>query len=72
MESIIYNDDCFNKFKDIPDKSVQLVVVDLPYNCSALKWDCAIDLDKMWIELKRIGRENCKFIFFVILNLVIH
>ena len=64
MQSVIYNDDCFNKFASIPDKSVQLVCVDLPYNCTALKWDCAIDLNKMWIELKRIGRENCKYLFF--------
>jgi site-specific DNA-methyltransferase (adenine-specific) len=64
MESVIYNDDCFNKFASIPDKSVQLVLVDLPYNCTALKWDCAIDLEKMWIELKRIGRENCQYVFF--------
>jgi site-specific DNA-methyltransferase (adenine-specific) len=64
MESVIYNDDCFNKFASIPDKSVQLVVADLPYSQTALKWDCAIDLNKMWIELKRIGRENCKYVFF--------
>ena len=44
MESIIYNDDCFNKFASIPDKSVQLVCVDLPYEQTPLKWDCAIDL----------------------------
>jgi len=64
MESIIYNDDCFNKFASIPDKSVQLVCVDLPYNQTACKWDSLIDLDKMWIELKRIGRENCQYVFF--------
>jgi len=64
MESVIYNDDCFNKFASISDKSVQLVLVDLPYNCTPLKWDCAIDLDNMWVELKRIGRENCKYVFF--------
>jgi len=64
MESVIYNDDCFNKFASIPDKSVQLVVVDLPYGQTACKWDSLIDLEKMWIELKRIGRENCKFVFF--------
>ena len=64
MESVIYNDDCFNKFSSIPDKSVQLVVVDLPYGQTACKWDSCIDLNKMWIELKRIGRENCKYVFF--------
>lgn len=64
MESIIYNDDCFNKFANIPNKSVQLVLVDLPYEQTACKWDYSIDLQKMWIELKRIGRENCKYVFF--------
>ena len=49
MESVIYNDDCFNIFSKIPDKSVQLVCVDLPYNQTACKWDCAIDLNKMWV-----------------------
>jgi site-specific DNA-methyltransferase (adenine-specific) len=68
MESIIYNDDCFNKFASIPDKSVQLVLVDLPYGQTACKWDSLIDLDKMWIELKRIGRENCQYIFFCTTN----
>ena len=64
MQSVIYNDDCFNKFASIPDKSVQLVCVDLPYGQTACKWDTCIDLDKMWIELKRIGKDNCKFVFF--------
>ena len=63
MESIIYNDDCFNKFKDIPDKSVQLVCVDLPYGQTECKWDSCIDLDKMWVELKRIGKNNCQYVF---------
>ena len=64
MQSVIYNYDCFNKFSSIPDKSVQLVVVDLPYGQTACKWDSCIDLNKMWIELKRIGRDNCKYVFF--------
>ena len=64
MESIIYNDDCFDRFKHIPDRSVQLVCVDLPYGQTALDWDCPIDLDQMWIELKRIGTANCQYIFF--------
>ena len=63
MESIIYNDDCFNKFASIPDKSVQLVCVDLPYGQTDCKWDSIIDLDKMWVELKRIGKDNCQYVF---------
>ena len=61
MENVIINDDCFNVFSKIPNKSVQLVCVDLPYGQTACMWDCLIDLDKMWVQLKRIGRENCKY-----------
>jgi len=65
MESVIYNEDCFNKFASIPDKSVQLVCVDLPYNQTDCKWDKEIiDLEKMWIELKRILKPNGQAVFF--------
>ena len=65
MESLIYYDDCFNKFKDIPDKSVQLVCVDLPYNQIACDFDKEIiDLEKMWVELKRILKPNGQALFF--------
>ena len=64
MENIILNDDCFNVFSKIPNKSVQLVCVDLPYGQTHCEWDCLIDLDKMWVELKRIGKDNCQFVFF--------
>jgi len=64
MENIILNDDCFNVFSKIPNKSVQLVCVDLPFAQTACFWDCVIDLNKMWIELKRIGKDNCQYVFF--------
>ena len=64
MENIILNDDCFNVFSKIPNKSVQLVCVDLPYGQTTCVWDSLIDLDKMWVELKRIGKDNCQFVFF--------
>ena len=64
MENIIFNEDCFDRFKHIPDRSIQLVCVDLPYGQTACKWDCPIDLSTMWIELKRIGKENCQYVFF--------
>jgi len=60
----VYNDDCFNVLKNIPDKSVSLVLVDPPYGNTQLVWDKKIDLEKMWIELKRIGKSNCNYVFF--------
>ena len=62
--NIIYNDDCFNIFSTIADKSINLVCVDLPYGQTSCGWDSIIDLNKMWIELKRIGKDNCQYVFF--------
>jgi DNA modification methylase len=60
----IHNDDCFNIFPKIKDKTVDLVCVDLPYGQTSCKWDTCIDLEKMWSELKRIGKKNCVYVFF--------
>ena len=60
----IYNDDCFNIFPKIKRKSIDLILVDLPYGQTNCKWDIPIDLDKMWIELKKICKKNCMYCFF--------
>ena len=60
----LYNDNCFNILPTLKEKSVDLVLVDLPYGQTACKWDTCLDLNKMWEQLKRIGKENTAFIFF--------
>jgi DNA modification methylase len=60
----LFNEDCFNILPEIKEKTVDLVVVDLPYGQIACKWDCLIDLDKMWVELKRCCKRNCVYVFF--------
>jgi site-specific DNA-methyltransferase (adenine-specific) len=60
----LHNDNCFNILPTLKDKSIDLVLVDLPYGQTACKWDVCIDLNKMWEQLKRIGKENSAFIFF--------
>jgi len=40
--------------KEIPDKSIDLVLTDPPYGTTHLKWDKVIDLDLMWTQLKRV------------------
>ena len=66
----LYNDDCFNVFPKIKDKSVDLFVLDLPYankkfgNCTACKWDTPIDLKQMWKEIKRIMKPNATIVHF--------
>jgi len=61
----LYNDDCFNIFPQIEQKSVNLFVLDLPYNQTACKWDQdIIPLDKMWEAIKRIMKPNGIIIHF--------
>ena len=66
----LYNDDCFNVFPKIKDKTIDLFVLDLPYankdfgKCTSCKWDNTIDLDKMWIEIKRIMKPNAVILFY--------
>jgi site-specific DNA-methyltransferase (adenine-specific) len=60
----LHNNDCFNILPTLNDKSVDLVLVDLPYGQTTNKWDICIDLEKMWEQLKRIGKEKTAFIFF--------
>jgi len=54
----LYNDDCFNVFPLIPDKSVDAIICDLPYGTTACKWDSILPIDKLWIEYKRIIKDN--------------
>ena len=60
----IYNNDCFDVFPLIENKSVDLVLVDLPYGQTSCFWDIKINLVDMWKELKRISKDNCQFVFF--------
>jgi site-specific DNA-methyltransferase (adenine-specific) len=46
--------DCLELMKDIPDKSIDMILADLPYGTTEAKWDCIIPMDALWNEYKRI------------------
>lgn len=50
----IYNEDCLIGMKRIPDKSVDVVICDLPYGNTWAKWDVLIDSNLLWKEYNRI------------------
>ena len=56
--------DCLEVMKNIEDKSVDLVLCDLPYGVMDAEWDKIIDFEKLWTEYKRIVKENGIFILF--------
>ena len=48
----------------IPDKSVQLILADLPYGTTANKWDSVLDLNKLWGEYERILTPKGNIVLF--------
>jgi len=61
----LFNADCFDILPEIKDESVNLFLLDLPYNQTACKWDKdIIDLEKMWTEIKRIMKPDGIIVMF--------
>ena len=54
----IYNEDCLVGMKDIPDKSVDMILCDLPYGTTACKWDTIIPFEPLWEQYERIIKDN--------------
>lgn len=50
----IYQGDCLEKMRKIEDRSVDLILCDLPYGTTQNKWDSVIPLKKLWKEYERI------------------
>lgn len=50
--------DCLEIMKLIPDKSVDMILCDLPYGTTQNKWDSVIDLQILWLEYERIIKDN--------------
>ena len=56
--------DCLELMKDIPDKSIDMILCDLPYGTTACKWDIVIPFDKLWEQYNRIIKENGAIVLF--------
>ena len=50
--------DCLDGMKLIPDKSVDMILCDLPYGTTQNNWDSIIPLEKLWDQYKRITKQN--------------
>lgn len=54
----IYNEDCLVGMERIPDKSVDMILCDLPYGTTRNKWDSVLPLDELWAHYERIIKDN--------------
>lgn len=50
--------------KTIPDKSVDLILCDLPYGTTACKWDEIIPFDPLWEQYRRVIRMDGAIVLF--------
>lgn len=54
----VIHGDCIEVMKDIPDKSIDMILCDLPYGTTACKWDTIIPFEPLWEQYKRIVKDN--------------
>lgn len=65
MINNVIQGDTIAKMKEIPDNSVDLLLVDLPYGTTQNKWDSVIPLPDLWEQYHRVVKENGAMIFTV-------
>ena len=56
--------DCLELMKEIPDKSIDMILCDLPYGTTRNKWDSVIPLNKLWKQYERIIKDNGAIVLF--------
>ena len=64
MINMIFNEDCLEWMKRIPDQSIDCIITDPPYWTTACKWDSVIPFEPMWGQLKRIIKPNWAIVLF--------
>ncbi len=61
--------DCLDLLKTVPSNSIDLILTDLPYGVlnkgnPTTKWDCPIDMGRLWTEYLRVAKERAPIILF--------
>ena len=60
----LYNGDCLEVMKQIPDGSVDMVLCDLPYGTTQNKWDAVIPFDLLWEQYNRVAKDTAPIVLF--------
>ena len=56
--------DCLELMKDIPDKSIDMILCDLPYGTTNCKWDNIIPFKPLWEQYNKIIKDNGAIVLF--------
>ncbi len=60
----LMNGDCLQVMKDIEDKSVDLILCDLPYGTTKCKWDVVIPFELLWEQYERVIKDTGAIVLF--------
>lgn len=64
MDFGYYNMDCLQGMKKIDDKSIDMILCDLPYGTTKCSWDIVIPFDTLWEQYERIIKDNGAIVLF--------
>ena len=60
----LYQGDCLELMKNIPDHSVDMILCDLPYGITNNNWDKPLSFEKLWEQYHRVTKENAAIVLF--------
>ena len=60
----LVNADCLEAMKYIADKSIDMILCDLPYGTTKLKWDIVIPFEPLWEQYERVIKDNGAIVLF--------
>jgi len=55
---------CLELMKEIPNKSIDMILCDLPYNITSIYWDSLIPFDLLWKQYNRIIKDTGNIVLF--------
>lgn len=66
---VIYNEDCLIGMSKIPDKSIDMILCDLPYGVlnrqnEHAQWDNIIPFEPLWVQYRRVIKDNGAIVLF--------
>ena len=60
----IIHGDCLEVMKEIPSRSIDMILCDLPYGTTACKWDIVIPFEPLWEQYERVIKDNGAIVLF--------
>ena len=64
MSYQLFNEDCLQGMKRIPDGFVDCILTDLPYGITDCAFDVRIPFAPMWEQFKRVTKRNAAIVLF--------